>query len=168
MSILAVPASTAPGFVLLLCLGTMTKGARGLGEQKGMAAVPLGAHGGGTVEGGQESPIYTPRWVWQLPSRRGQTLPGHGHGYPPLHGMWQPSCCHRSPYTHVPNLGLELAPRAAGSTAVPLLCAGCLGTCQVWWQGRASCRQHLSPLPALRSVLPGDPRAPLSVSLSAR
>ncbi|NXD71657.1 MYPR protein, partial [Eolophus roseicapillus] len=62
MSILAVPASTAPGFVLSLCLGTTTKGARGLGEQKGMAAVPLGAHGGGTMEGGQESPIYTPRW----------------------------------------------------------------------------------------------------------
>ncbi|KAF1665903.1 Myelin proteolipid protein, partial [Aptenodytes patagonicus] len=53
--------------------------AHGLGEWRGMAAVPLGASRGGTAEGGQESHMCTPRQVLQLPSRRGQTLLGHSH-----------------------------------------------------------------------------------------
>ncbi|NXG72181.1 MYPR protein, partial [Baryphthengus martii] len=54
----------------------LTRGACGLGEQRGMAAVPSGAGGGGTTEGGQDSHVFMPRQVWQLPSRRDQTFVG--------------------------------------------------------------------------------------------
>ncbi|KFP54975.1 Myelin proteolipid protein, partial [Cathartes aura] len=66
----------------------LARGAHGLGEWRGTAAVPLGAGRGGTAEGGQESHICTPRQVLQLPSRRGQTLLGCGHGYPPRRGAF--------------------------------------------------------------------------------
>ncbi|NXH88015.1 MYPR protein, partial [Edolisoma coerulescens] len=49
---------------------------------RGMAVVPSGAGWGGTMEGGQESHVDTPRQLLQLPSCRDQTLLGPGHGYP--------------------------------------------------------------------------------------
>lgn len=57
MSILAVAASTAPRVVLSLCLGTVTKGACGLGEQRGMAAVPLGPTGVAPRREGRRAPF---------------------------------------------------------------------------------------------------------------
>ncbi|NWU60201.1 MYPR protein, partial [Pterocles burchelli] len=41
--------------------GGCSRPAHGLGEQRGMAAVPSGVGGGGTAEGGQESHFCTPR-----------------------------------------------------------------------------------------------------------
>lgn len=72
----------------------LTRGACGQGEQRGVAAVLSGDCWGGTPVGGQESCICLPRQVWQLASRRDQTLLGRGQGYPSPHGTWQPSCCH--------------------------------------------------------------------------
>lgn len=67
-----------PGIVPSAVLGdhdkVLVRGARGLGDQRGMAAVPSGAGWGGTTEGGQESHICTPERVLQLPSRRSQAL----------------------------------------------------------------------------------------------
>ncbi|NWW53090.1 MYPR protein, partial [Pedionomus torquatus] len=78
-------ASNAPRVALSTVLGdhdkALARGARVLGEQRGTAAVPLGAGWCGTVEGGQESRIVTPRRVLQLPSRRDQTLLGCGRGF---------------------------------------------------------------------------------------
>jgi len=85
--------SLAPGAlraVLSTVLGArdkvLTRGALGLGERRGTAAVPSGAGRGGTAEGGQERCLCTPRRVLQVLSRRGQTLLGSGRGYPPCAG----------------------------------------------------------------------------------
>lgn len=81
------PAPGASGVVLSAVFGdhdkVLARGPHVLGEWKGTAAVPSGSGRRGTVEGGQESRVCTPRQVLQLPSRRGQTLLGHGHAFPP-------------------------------------------------------------------------------------
>ncbi|NXI06397.1 MYPR protein, partial [Pachycephala philippinensis] len=60
---------------------------------RGTAVVPSGAGWGGTVEGGQESHIDTPRQLLQLPSCRDQTLLGPGHAA----GAPSSGCCPVSP-----------------------------------------------------------------------
>ncbi|NWR35174.1 MYPR protein, partial [Tachuris rubrigastra] len=67
----------------------VTKGPCGLGERRGMAVVLSGAGWGGTMEGGQESHVDTPRQLLQLPSHRDQTLLGlPGWGCCPVLAAW--------------------------------------------------------------------------------
>lgn len=115
-AVLAARSSMAPGtpgVFLSAGLGNhdkvLAKGSCGLGEQRGTAVVPSGAGWGGTMEGGQESHVDTPRQLLQLSSHRDQTLLGHGHGYPsPKRGSHPAAAGH--PHSQLGmNLGLALA-----------------------------------------------------------
>lgn len=153
-----------PGVVLSALLGdhdkVLARGARGLGERTGTAAVPSRAGWGGTAKGGQEMHICTPRRVFQLLSCRDQSL--LGCGISPSHRTWQPPCCRcRSPpgrHSHPHTWGWCRFARLG----LPLR-AGHAGTRRVWRAVRSRMQEHLSPLPAQHPLLPGDPHAPLSM-----
>ncbi|NXV95521.1 MYPR protein, partial [Calonectris borealis] len=85
-----------------------------------------------------------------------------------LTGVWHPFARPQRVHHAWPGrrAGDCIRPGAPGSGCYSVLAAW--GYAGFGGQCRAGCRQHLSPLPAPRPFLPGDPCAPLSVSLAVQ